>query len=259
MSHFSYNPLPTDSTKRTQKFTLHDIKHEYEAIRKQKYKEMEIEKVQNNIYLKLYNKKKNDFFHFEKIEATKEEQTEDFEDESSMNVNMSSMDQKCDNISSDNNQCALKRTSNNVHELDTIAESVSDDESNIVDLNNISDTEESEQDNGIYSSKFLDLEAKEASDETEPVIVEQDFEYSQNVPRENSFLKLLEKKYLNRREKSEHEQPVLPIEDISTDSDTLVFDNISTENTDFNMKENKEYAECVKSDIERNISSYFKE
>lgn len=195
------------------------IQPEYEQIRNKMYKEMEIEMVQNNIYMKLYGKKKTNEFVFNRV--------------------------------NDPNEFFVRHSNkSNIQEIDKKDESDIEDESDIVDFDNIEDDEEG--DNEVFKNKYLDLEADEGSSIDEIEGFNDNFDYKKSISNQQEMIKRLEMKYL--RKKNYRKTEKIEIEDISNSSDDEFDLNNSSNGMDnYGIEKDEESLECVETEIRKDF------
>ncbi|ELQ74186.1 hypothetical protein THOM_2899 [Trachipleistophora hominis] len=252
--------FPLDSTFLTKdvendrKLTMEDVEVEYEKIREQMYKEMEIEKVQNNIYQKLYNKMKSNSFSFERIQKQDKRSLQPKNDQYTITESP-----KMSNMGNDGIEMVdkVKQDAYTGSEgiVGTIVESEIDDESDIVDLNNITDSEEGVTQQDPYKSKYLDVEAEEGSTGSEVDVPYDNFDYAKDIKRQDDIIKRLEKRYL-RKKKVEKLEPLFKVEDVSSSEENLEFVNLSTDNIECNIVKDEDSVECVENEKGRDLNEY---
>lgn len=256
MSSFPLDPtFLTKDEENGKKLTIEDVRDEYESIREQMYKEMEIERVQNNIYQKLYNRTKSNTFYFDRVQKRDEIASHAEDDAYTI---MNSLAVAKHNGDSANEVIDETRRGEHIGSegiADTIVESEVEDDSNIVDLNNITDSEEESMQQDRYVSKYLDIEAEEGSTGSEIEVMEEKYEYSKDTRNQDDIIKRLERKYL-RRKKVEKLEPLFKIEDVSSSEEALDFVNLSTDNIECNITKDEDSVECVENERERDMDEH---
>ncbi|ELA48130.1 hypothetical protein VCUG_00368 [Vavraia culicis subsp. floridensis] len=256
MSSFPLDPtFLTKDEENGKKLTIEDVRDEYERIREQMYKEMEIERVQNNIYQKLYNRTKSNTFYFDRVQKRDEIASHAEDDAYTI---MNSLAVAKHNGDSANEVIDETRRGEYIGSegiADTIVESEVEDDSNIVDLNNITDSEEESMQQDRYVSKYLDIEAEEGSTGSEIEVMEEKYEYSKDTRNQDDIIKRLERKYL-RRKKVEKLEPLFKIEDVSSSEEALDFVNLSTDNIECNITKDEDSVECVENERERDMDEH---
>lgn len=207
------------------RITFDSLKFDFDIVRKKIFKEMEIEKIQNKIYLKLRGHKKTNNFIFERCDDRSEfykGDDETIKDE--------------------------KKTENDLESLDVSEE----DDSDIVDLDNIPD--ESEEVDEMPKSKFLDIEAEEGSSIEEIEGPVDDFDYEKDIINQEKMLERFERKYMRKKEK--RKKPKMTIEDlVSSSSENLDFQEIEAEEEKHEFEKDEESLEIAEPEEQRRFDN----
>lgn len=122
-----------------------------------------------------------------------------------------------------------------------------EDDSQIVDLNNMSEPEDEPE---IPESKYLDIEAEEDSAITDyDVDLDDDFDYQRDIKNQEKLFLRFQKKYMKKKEKKA--KKAYKIEDVEvSSSDSLQFEEID-ENEASVQFEKEDSMECVENEQPR--------
>lgn len=199
------------------RLSFDDIKSDYEHIRSRMYKEMEIEKIQNKIYLKLKGKPKSTNFIFD----------------------------RCDDRS------MFYEIKENQSKKEETIEQEQEENSDIIDLNDLSSDHEEEKEESMPKSKFLDLEAEEGSSIEEVDYVD-DFDYKKDVINQEKLLERFERKYL--RKKGKKKRKTIKIEEyFSSSSENFEFQNADSDENRIEFEKDEKDPECAKMEERRHF------
>ncbi|KRH94683.1 hypothetical protein M153_1650005536 [Pseudoloma neurophilia] len=197
------------------KITFDSINSDYDAIRKKIYKEMEIEEIQNKIYMKLKGTTKTNNFTFKRC------------DDKAMFY-----EKKEKTVSEEKESFSLEE----------------EDDSDIIDLNDIPD--ESEEKEVFPKSKFLDLEAEEGSSSDEIDQSYEEFDFQKDIKNQELLLERFQRKYMRKKEKNK-QQSVKIADYVSSSSDAFDFQQVESEEERMEFEKDENEPECAQNEGKR--------